>query len=153
MNNADLKHKVHSIVDSTLQEKIYISPVNLLMKMGILSAKDYENWRFGRVPYLEKVCKTSLSKLTFIMKELGVYARQNHLEPFWTAYNQWGVKGKNIPLRFSKSGHSSIEEAYTTHFVVAAKKETGNESSNLESSDERIDKIHAKYKETDRGTI
>jgi hypothetical protein len=53
LNNAELKHKVYSAASSILKEKIYISPVDMLMKIGVLSAKDYENWRFGRVPYLK----------------------------------------------------------------------------------------------------
>ena len=122
MSNEELKHKVHSIVSSILKEKNYISPVDPLMKIGVLSAKDYEDWRFGRVPYLEKVCKTNLSKLSFIMKELRAYALANHLKPSWTAYKQWGVKGTKIPLRFCKSGDSGIEEAYSTHYVANTKK-------------------------------
>ena len=118
MNNVELKHKVGLVVSSILKEKIYISPVDVLIKMDILSVKDYENWRFGRVPYLERVCKTNLNKLSLIIKEIKKYARQRHLKPSWTAYNQWGVKGRKIPLRFSKSGNSSIEESYATHYVV-----------------------------------
>lgn len=118
MNNVELKDKIYSVVNSILEEKIYISPVDVLMGAGILSVEDYENWRFGRVPYLEKVCKTSLSKLSFVMKELRTYAREKHLKPSWTAYNQWGVKGRKVPLRFSKSGDPSIEKAYATHFIV-----------------------------------
>lgn len=49
------------------------------MKLGVLSYQDYENWRFHRIPYLEKVCKTNLSKLTLIMKELKTYAVENQL--------------------------------------------------------------------------
>lgn len=123
MNNAELKRKVHSAVNSMLKEKFYISPVDVLIGIGLLSVKDYENWRFGHVRYLEKVCRTSLSKLSFVMKELKTYARQNHLKPSWTAYNQWGVKDRKIPLRFSKSGDASIEEAYATHFVVVSRVE------------------------------
>ncbi len=79
VNNEELKHKVYSNVSSILKEKNYISPVDLLMKIGVISAKDYEDWRVGRVPYLEKVCKTNVSKLSFIMKELRAYALANHL--------------------------------------------------------------------------
>lgn len=122
VNNEELKHKVYSNVSSILKEKNYISPVDLLMKIGVLSAKDYEDWRFGRVPYLEKVCKTNVSKLSFIMKELRAHALANHLRPSWTAYNQWGVKGKKISLCFCKSGDSGIEEAYSTHYVANAQK-------------------------------
>ena len=118
MNNVELKVKVHLTGSSLLQEKKYISPVDMLMRIGVLSVQDYENWRFGRVPYLEKVCKTNLSKLSFMMRELRAYARQNQLRPSWTAYNQWGVKGGKIRLRFSKSGDSSIEEGYATHYVA-----------------------------------
>jgi len=139
MNNIELKHKVRSVASNILKERIYISPVDMLMKIGVLSVKDYENWRFGRVPYLEKVCKTNLSKLSFMMKELRTYARQNHLKPSWTAYNQWGVKGRKIPLHFSKSGAPSIEQAYATHFVLTAKGDISDECSKLESADERIE--------------
>lgn len=43
MNDEELKHKVHSIVSSILKEKIYVSPVELLMRIGVMSAKDYED--------------------------------------------------------------------------------------------------------------
>lgn len=115
----------------------------MLMRIGVLSAQDYENWRFGRVPYLEKVCKTNLSKLSFMMRELSTYARQNHLRPSWTAYNQWGVKGRKIRLRFSKSGDSSIEEGYATHYVAKTKRDTKDDCCKGKSEDNWNDRIHA----------
>jgi hypothetical protein len=105
----------------------------MLIKIGVLSAKDYENWRFGRVPYLEKVCTTNLSKLSLMMNELKTFARQNYLQPSWTAYCQWGVKGKKIPLRFSKSGSPNIEEAYATHYVINAKRSIETDCSKEET--------------------
>lgn len=117
MNNLELKNKIHTAVDAVLKEKNYIAPVELLMRIGTLSAKDYENWRLRHVPYLEKVCDTNLNKLMLIMKELRIYSRQKQLKPSFTAYYQWGVKGRKIPLQFSKSGDANLEEAYATHFV------------------------------------
>ena len=70
VNNVELKHKVHAIARSILKEKIYISPVELLMDIGVLSDKDYEDWWFGRVPYLEKVCQTNMSKPSESFKAL-----------------------------------------------------------------------------------
>ncbi|WP_077611605.1 hypothetical protein [Clostridium sp. Marseille-P2415] len=118
MNNVELKRKVWSAADDILKEKNHISAADMLMKIGVLSYNDYENWRFNRIPYLEKVCRTNLSKLSLMMKELRAYAEENQLNPSLTAYYQWGVNGKRIPLRFSKYGKSSIEEAYATHFVT-----------------------------------
>lgn len=142
MNNTELKQKVCSAVYSTLKEKIYVSPVEVLIKMNVLSVKDYENWRFGRVPYLEKVCKTNLSKLSLMMKELRAYAREKNLKPSWTAYNQWGVKGKKLPLRFSKSGNPEIEEAYATHYVVNVKGDEEGAFISEEPEDKRSNQIH-----------
>ena len=142
MNSTELKRKVYSAVYSTLKEKIYVSPVDVLIKMEILSAKDYENWRFGRVLYLEKVCKTNLSKLSLMMKELRTCAREKNLKPSWTAYNQWGVKGKKIPLRFSKSGNSGIEEAYATHYVVNTKRDKEADIRKEEPEDKRSTQIN-----------
>ncbi|MHB9038734.1 MAG: hypothetical protein ACYC64_18975, partial [Armatimonadota bacterium] len=78
--------------------------------------EDYENWRFGRVSYLEKVCKINLSKLSTIMHEMRVVARQMGLNESWTDYRKWG-KGGSIRLRVSKSGREAIERGYATHFV------------------------------------
>jgi len=38
-----------------LQEKGYISVVELLLAIGRLSQQDYERWRFRKVPHLEAV--------------------------------------------------------------------------------------------------
>ena len=53
------------MADRLLQEKGYISVVELLLAMGRLSKQDYERWRFRKVPHLEAVlpdhCELSTS--------------------------------------------------------------------------------------------
>jgi hypothetical protein len=88
--------------------------------LGVLSAADYERWRFGRgADYLERVCKVNLRKLSFIMKEVRAYARKNDLKASWTFYKQWGRKDKTpaVKLRFSKRGSEDIERNYATHYI------------------------------------
>ena len=94
------------------------------MDVGYLSKQDYENWRYGRVDYLERVCKANLSKLSLVMREMRSYATKTGLKPSFCYYKRWGTKKKNgqsrkpvIPLRFSKSGNPEIEQRYATHFV------------------------------------
>ena len=116
MNNNDLRKKVREKAENLLDEKGYISPVDLLIKLEYLTQKSYIDWRHKRVPYLEKVCKTNLSKLSTIMKELKRYSNDYNLRSSWTAYNKWG-KGKKIRLQFSKSGKKNIEKAYGTHYL------------------------------------
>ena len=120
LNTIQLKEKANSVIFGLLKTKGYIAPVDLLMGIDILSKKDYENWRFGRVPYLEKVCGVNLHKLSLIMREFRSFARKNNLRPSWTAYMRWGLKGRKIPLRFSKFGNPEIGKAYSTHFIAVS---------------------------------
>lgn len=116
MNNAAIHNRVKAAMSSLIYKKGFAAPADVLMEIGVLSKEDYENWRFGRVPYLEKVCQIDLSKLSTIMREMRAYAREHNLRESWTDYREWG-KGGSVRLRFSKSGHDNIERGYATHFV------------------------------------
>lgn len=123
MNNGELTAKVRSAVYLQCRNRGFAAPVDVLMDVGYLSKQDYENWRYGRVDYLERVCKANLSKLSLVMCEIRSYAAKAGLKPF-CYYKRWGTKKKNgqgskpvIPLRFSKSGAPEIERRYATHFV------------------------------------
>lgn len=119
MNNGEIIGKVHNSMYHQIQKTGMAVPVQVLMDLGVLAASDYENWRFGRVDYLERVCKVNLHKLAFIMKEVRDYASKNNLKPSWTFYKQWGRKGKkpSVKLRFSKHGDEGVECGYATHYI------------------------------------
>jgi len=116
MNNADLEKEVKRLVHLNSYEKGLVCSVDILLQLDYLTKKDYENWRFGRIEYLEKACNINLSKLTLINKLIGKYSMDLNLESSWTGYNQFG-KGIKRKLRFSKSGKKSIEDSYATHYV------------------------------------
>lgn len=116
MNNIDLDKKVKTFVHSNRFEKGIVCAVDILMQLDFLSKKDFEDWRFGRVDYLEKVCNANLSKLTLINKSIRKYSLDLGLESSWTGYNQFG-KGVKHKLKFSKSGKKNIEDGYATHYL------------------------------------
>jgi hypothetical protein len=116
LNNKDIDKKVKRLVHQNRYEKGFVSAVDVLMQLDYLTKKDYEDWRFGRVDYLEKVCNVNLSKLTLINKLIRKYSIELDLKSSWTAYNQFG-KGIKRRLRFSKSGNKSIEDRYATHYI------------------------------------
>ena len=122
MNRQELTQKIKSKMGEIIAEKGYVSAVDLLMRMDLLSQQDYEAWRRRQVSYLERVIKGNLSRISFIMKTFAGYAGACKLKPSWTAYQSWG-KGAKIRLRFSKSGLEQIERAYATHFVLTSKRE------------------------------
>lgn len=116
MNNSELEKKINSIVSEVVNQKGYISSIDILIRLGYLSQTDYENWRKGKIEYLEKACQVNLGKLTTINRILRQVSGKMKLEPSWTAYNKFG-KGPKMRLRFSKSGEENIEKAYSTHYV------------------------------------
>ena len=142
MNNTKLVGKIHNSMYQQLQKSGIAVPVQVLMDLGILSAEDYERWRFGKVDYLERVCKINLSKLSFIIGAIRKYAVKNNLKESWTFYRQWGRKKPphTIKLRFSKSGYEGIERAYSTHYLdpnkIAALKEKSAGQNNRENQPE-----------------
>ncbi|MCD8053707.1 MAG: hypothetical protein LUF00_06630 [Lachnospiraceae bacterium] len=124
MKDSELIGKVHSSVYHQCQKRGYAAPVDVLMDVGVLDKKKYEDWRYGRVPYLEAVCICNLRQLSFIMAQIRAYAKKAGYKPSFCYYKQWGMKKKNgqghkpvRQLRFSKSGNPEIEKAYATHYV------------------------------------
>ena len=119
MKDGEIIGKVHNSMYQQIQKAGFAAPVQVLIDLGYLSASDYENWRFGRVQYLERVCRGNLRKLSFVMKQVRAYASKNNLKPSWTFYRQFGRKDKKpaIKLRFTRSGNEDIERAYATHYI------------------------------------
>ena len=130
MNNKELIEKVQSAIAHQCKQRGYAAPVDVLMAVGVLTKQNYEDWRFGRVDYLERVCTVNLSKLSFIMHQIQEYAKKTGLKPSFCYYKRWNVKKKSgqgkrpvIPLRFSKSGANEIERCYAIHFVDSKRME------------------------------
>ena len=124
MNEEELIGRIHSAMYQQCQRRGYAAPVDVMMEIGILPKQKYEDWRLGRVDYLERVCTVNLKKLSFIMRQMRLYAQKAGLKPSFCYYRRWGVKKKSgqghkqvTQLRFSKSGNPEIERWYATHFV------------------------------------
>lgn len=98
------------------QSRGYAAPVDVLMDIGVLDKAKYDDWRTGRVPFLEVVCTANLHKLSEMMKEMRSFAAHNGWKPSVSIY-----KHKGKPQRFSKTGNPGIEEAYATHYVMEDK--------------------------------
>ena len=116
MNNEQLQVKLHQAMQKQCEAQGYATPVDVLMDIGVLSRKNYEDWRYGKIPFLEKACTINMHKLSYIMREMRVYARENQWKPSMTVYTKWGKKSSET-LYFSKNRLAEIERAYATHFV------------------------------------
>ena len=103
-------------VAKVLSKSDVVAPVDVIMEMGNLSKKNHDDWRHGRVPFLERVFEGSLSKANRILRIIGFHAHDLNMVPRQTIYHQWG-KGKKRLLRFSKSGDKNVEASYSRHFL------------------------------------
>ena len=112
--------RIERSVAAILQKGKVVAPVDVLIGMGLLKPDHLEDWRRGRVPYLEKVINCNLSRLSKLLRILRFHAHDLKLMPSTTAYMRWG-KGPKKRLRFTKTGDPNLEEAYSRHFVWPGK--------------------------------
>ena len=68
VKESELIEKVHSAVYHQCRYRGDAAPGAVLVDIGGLPMQKYEDWRFGKVQYLEVVCTCNLKKLSFIMK-------------------------------------------------------------------------------------
>lgn len=112
--------RVERAVATILANGKVVAPVDVFVRMDILTAKDLEDWRFGHVQYLERAIRGSLSRLSRLLRILGYHCHDLNLVPSHTAYVKWG-KGPRTRLRFTKTGENRLEEVYARHFVWPGK--------------------------------
>lgn len=65
--------RIECAVATILTNGKVVAPVDVLVKMGILTPKALDDWRFGRVPYLERAVGGSLSRLSRLLRILGFH--------------------------------------------------------------------------------
>lgn len=112
--------RIERAVAGILANAKVVAPVDVLVKMSLLAPEDLEAWRFGRVPYLERVIRCNLTRLSRLLRILGFHCHDLNLSASQTAYIRWG-KGPRVPLRFTKTGEARLEKVYARHFVWPGK--------------------------------
>lgn len=115
-----LHQRIERAVAAILEDGKVVAPVDVLVGMGLLTRDHLEDWRRGRVPYLERVVKCNLTRLSRVLRILRFHAHDLGLVPSLTTYARWG-KGPRRRLRFTKNNDPKLEETYSRHFVWPGK--------------------------------
>jgi hypothetical protein len=55
--------------------------VDVFVQMDLLQASDLESWRFGRIPYLEKVIRCNLAAASRILRILRMHVHDLKFQP------------------------------------------------------------------------
>ena len=121
-----LEERVARAAETALSRQQYVSAIDVLCGMGLLSSTGIESWRKGRIDFLERVIQGNLSKISSSMAVFRHWAKEKGLKPSETAYVRTGRSGR-LPLQFSKGGDPTIEKEYRTHYISTALSERKQE--------------------------
>jgi hypothetical protein len=114
-NQAKLRRRIADAGSAAVAKNGYVTAIDVLVGVGWLLPTKVEDWRRGRVPYLEQVVVASLPKISTAMQVFRSWAKDAALRPSETVYVSW--TRDRLRLRFSKSGDPDIERAYRTHWL------------------------------------
>ena len=114
-NRGDIDRRVIRAAEAALAKRKFVTAIDVLVGVGWLEPRRVDEWRQGRVEYLERVTVANLGKISTAMRSFRRWAQARGLRPSETAY--LARTRDRRPLRFSKSGDPSIERAYRTHWV------------------------------------
>lgn len=121
--------KVVKAMNDVLVHINFVSSIEVMQRMCILKKEHVDDWKKGRIPYLEKVITCNLSKANRILQLMRFHAHDLNMKPSVTTYTR-KVKSKKIELRFSKSGTKKVEDTYSRHFIqIDNKKSAANKQS------------------------
>lgn len=67
-NYASIEKRVIQAAEAALYRQKYVSPVDVFVGTGILQSAQVQDWRKGKIPYLEQAIQGSLGKISFTMK-------------------------------------------------------------------------------------
>jgi hypothetical protein len=109
--------RIVKATEDLLREKGFVAPIELFTRMDLLSPASVEDWRRGRIPYLERAIQCNLSKANRTLRILRMHAHDLDLKPVCTVYKRW-TKGPRTLLQFSKTGDRAVEEAYARTFFL-----------------------------------
>jgi hypothetical protein len=122
-----LEERVARVAEAALSRRQFVSAIDVLCGMGLLTASHVDSWRKGRIDFLERVIQGNLNKISSSMAMFRRWALDKGLKPSETIYVRRTRSGK-LPLRFSRSGDPAIEKNYRTHYISPALTELKQQS-------------------------
>jgi predicted RecA/RadA family phage recombinase len=107
-NQAKLRRAIAAAGGAAIAKNGYVTAIDVLVGVGWLPPAKVEDWRRGRVPYLERVTVASLPKISTAMKVFRSWAKDAGLRPSETVYVSWtravGVSGSRSRVTRTSSG-------------------------------------------------
>ena len=113
---ATVEDRAISAAESALFHQKYVSPIDVLTRMGLLQPIHVEQWRKGRIDFLEREIQANPKKVWLALSTFRKWAEAQGLNPAETKYVRTGRMGA-ADLQFTASGDPSMEAIYRTHYL------------------------------------
>jgi hypothetical protein len=110
-----LERRVAAAAEAAMTREQSVSPVGVLVGIGWLPGGLVDDWRRGRVDYLERVAAVGPDKLAVALEQLRRWAARKGLEPSEVPYV--AATRDRRPLRFTANGDQAMERAWRTHWT------------------------------------
>ncbi len=109
--------------EAALAAKNYVSPIDVLVRIGWLDPGAVKRWQQGQVDYLEHAIQVNLPRISAAMELFRSWATAKGLVPSETTYVARTPQRQT--LRFSPRGDPTIEKLYRTHWISGELSEPG----------------------------
>lgn len=110
-----LEQRVARAAEEALEERKFVTPIDVLTGLGWLHPVQLDPWRQRRVDDLEQLVQVGPEKIALAMELLRRWATARGLKPSEAEYLSRS-RGRER-LRFSASGDEAIERAFCTHWL------------------------------------
>src|SRR5713226_7130365 len=111
-----LESRVIRAAEAALAHHQYVSAIDVLTGMQLLAPSHVDDWRRGRLPFLEQMILGNPNKIAQSLAIFRRWAESKGLKPSETPY-QRGSRDGIAELQFSQSGHPEIEKVFRTHYI------------------------------------
>ncbi len=110
---------IQAAMDALLISHGAYIPVELLITLGRLRYADYEAWRCGELPTLQRALAGNAGRVLSLLESAARWAGRLGLEPEPQTYFGWGANAA-ARLAFLESEWQGSEPLFATHYVRAA---------------------------------
>jgi hypothetical protein len=115
LTKPSLATRVVSAAEAALAEQQYASFVDVLIGLGWLHPVHIDQWRKGRLAYLEQILSIGADRVDSARRIFEDWVAQRGLVPSETPYVS--ASRDRRPLRFTEDGDEAAERAYRTHWA------------------------------------
>lgn len=117
-NRTPLPERIATAAEAALDAKHYVSPVDVLLRIGWLDPNLAREWQQGRIGCLEETLQPSAARILEALDLIEAWAAEKGLLTSEADYI--ARTPQRQPLRFSRSGIPALEQRYRIHWISPA---------------------------------